>query len=149
MCAALEWLIGRDASLGQSTCASWAGICPLLSALLHPADWQARGQGAACLPAEYSTQGGEPGAQETESRIPGLMCTAASNCRTFVFSFSLEAEVCIHCFLNCCEFKAAFVHVKLKSIFWSPVWYGLTSSAVRQDAICGSATNDLYLGNDN
>ena len=100
MCVALEWLVGRDASLSQSTCASRAGVCPLLSALLCPADWQARGQGAACLPAEYSTQGGEPGAQETESRIPGLMCTAASNCRMFIFSFSLEAEVCNIVFLT-------------------------------------------------
>lgn len=117
MCAALEWLVGRDASLGQNMCASRAGMCPLLSAVLRPADRQACGQGAALLPAEYSTQGGEPGAQETESRIPGLICTTASNCRMFVSSFSLEAEVCIHCFLNCYEFKATFVHVKLKSCF--------------------------------
>lgn len=141
MCAALEWLVGRDASLSRNMCASRAGMCPLLSALVRPADRQACGQGAARLPAEYSTQGGQPGAQEAESRIPGLICTIASNCRMFVSSFSLEAGVCIHCFLNCYEFKATFVHVKLKSIFWSRVWHGLTSSAVRQDAIRGSVAS--------
>lgn len=45
-------------------------------AFFCPADWQASGQGAARLPAERPTQGGKPGAQETESWIPGVTCTS-------------------------------------------------------------------------
>lgn len=44
-----------------------------MSCPCHPTEQQAGGQGAAHVPAEPATQGGEPGAQEVEGRVPGLI----------------------------------------------------------------------------
>lgn len=91
-------------------------MCPL-PPLLRPADWQARGQGAARRPADRPAQGRESGSQEAESRVPGVTRTSPQRWGAgLTFPFKLKF---VFIFLQCYELEAAFVHVKLKSVFWS------------------------------
>lgn len=111
----------RGASPGQRACLTRALFPP------RPADQQARGQGAARLAAQHPAPGGEPGAQETEGRIPGVSRTSAPNSGAG-FHFLFKPKF-VYTFLNYYEFKATFVRVKLKSIFWSGlVWLGFFSA---------------------
>lgn len=86
-------------------------------AVFRPADRQASGQGAARLPAERPTQGGEPGAQETESRLPGMIWTSVQRRGVwgfvcfFFFAFPFKPQF-VYIFLICYKFEATFVHVK-------------------------------------
>lgn len=83
-----SWQKGGSSRSGPRLTARALSLPPLL----RPADRQASGQGAARLPAERPAQGREPGAQEAESRIPGVTSTATPSAAGLAFTFPFKPK---------------------------------------------------------